>query len=81
MALSAEAPRRPVNKAKDNLTSEQGTQLDQMIKPVRTGPLRNLRHGHIHHSPGYQWWYGQAALDGVCCASNQSCPGFRACQL
>jgi hypothetical protein len=33
MALLAEALRRPVNKAKDNLTSEQGTQLDQMISP------------------------------------------------
>ncbi|NQU62105.1 MAG: hypothetical protein HQ512_13325 [Rhodospirillales bacterium] len=26
--------------------------------------MKSLRLGFAHHSPDYQWWYGQAALDG-----------------
>lgn len=31
---------------------------------MRDQHLRNLRLGLAHQSPDYQWWYGQAALDG-----------------
>ena len=38
--------------------------LNAMLSRMRNGTLTNLRLGLGHHSPDYQWWYGQAALDG-----------------
>lgn len=38
--------------------------LDAMLHAMRDGPLAGLRLGSVHASPDYQWWYGQAALDG-----------------
>ena len=32
---------------------------------MRAGPLAGLRLGTVHHAPDFQWWLGQAALDGA----------------
>ncbi len=40
------------------------TALKAMLARMRLQTLGNLRVGLGHHSPDYQWWYGQAALDG-----------------
>jgi hypothetical protein len=53
-----------VDHARARLSREQGEELDRMVGVMRDGPLRYLWHGLVHHSPDYQWWYGQAALDG-----------------
>ena len=39
-------------------------QLQMMADEMRKRALTSLRLGLGHHSPDYQWWYGQAALDG-----------------
>ena len=38
--------------------------LDQMVDDMQQQSLANLRLGSGHQSPDYQWWHGQAALDG-----------------
>ncbi|MCP4936201.1 MAG: hypothetical protein GY927_18860 [bacterium] len=38
--------------------------LTAMAIKMRQRTLANLRLGLGHQSPDYQWWYGQAALDG-----------------
>ncbi len=40
------------------------TELEAMASRMRNETLASLRQGLGHHSPDYQWWYGQAALDG-----------------
>lgn len=54
-----------VDQVRRHLSPEQMAELDQMVEDMRAGPLRYLWHGLVHHSPDYQWWYGQAALDGA----------------
>lgn len=53
-----------VERERERLSPAQGAELDRMVGVMRDGPLRYLWHGLVHHSPDYQWWYGQAALDG-----------------
>ncbi len=43
---------------------EAARELRRRIKTMRVKSLGNLRLGLAHHSPDFQWWYGQAALDG-----------------
>jgi len=38
--------------------------LKAMLAKMRKRTLNKLRVGLGHQSPDYQWWYGQAALDG-----------------
>ncbi len=44
--------------------AEAAAELERMVEDMRGGALRDLRLGTVHHSPDYQWWFGQAALDG-----------------
>ena len=46
------------------LTEKNTKSLDAKLARMREGAFFNLRLGLGHHSPDYQWWYGQAALDG-----------------
>ena len=39
-------------------------ELRRQVETMRSQSMKSLRHGIVHHSPDYQWWYGQAALDG-----------------
>ncbi|HJO74783.1 MAG TPA: multiheme c-type cytochrome [Rhodospirillales bacterium] len=39
-------------------------ELRGLMKTMETKSLKSLWHGTVHHSPDYQWWFGQAALDG-----------------
>ncbi len=43
---------------------EAAGELRRLVKAMETKSLKSLWHGTVHHSPDYQWWYGQAALDG-----------------
>lgn len=47
------------------LSADEAAELNRGIDDMRQGPLASLGHGVNHHSPDYQWWYGQAALDGA----------------
>ncbi len=47
------------------LTAQEGKELDALLRTMRDGPLTSLRLGTAHQSPDYQWWFGQAALDGA----------------
>lgn len=44
--------------------AQETAQLETMLATMRDTTLRDLRLGLGHQSPDYQWWYGQAALDG-----------------
>jgi hypothetical protein len=59
----AEAAVRSVIKRK-NLSENDIKTLKALLVKMRMGTLGHLRVGLGHHSPDYQWWYGQAALDG-----------------
>jgi mono/diheme cytochrome c family protein len=38
--------------------------IEALLATLRKENLRDLRLGLAHQSPDYQWWLGQAALDG-----------------
>jgi hypothetical protein len=38
--------------------------IEKLLATLRNENLRDLRLGLAHQSPDYQWWLGQAALDG-----------------
>ncbi|MBT3306999.1 MAG: hypothetical protein HN377_11015 [Alphaproteobacteria bacterium] len=39
-------------------------ELRRLLKNMESKSLKSLWHGTVHQSPDYQWWFGQAALDG-----------------
>ncbi|MDP7549222.1 MAG: multiheme c-type cytochrome [Alphaproteobacteria bacterium] len=47
------------------LTDEEVSELYAMLRGMREGALADLRRGTVHQSPDFQWWFGQAALDGA----------------
>ncbi len=53
-----------VKDARKELKGEDLAQIEQMLAKLRDENLRELRLGLAHQSPDYQWWLGQAALDG-----------------
>lgn len=50
--------------ARRELTGEDLTRIETLLATMRDVNLRDLRLGLAHQSPDYQWWLGQAALDG-----------------
>lgn len=50
--------------ARAELSPEALARLEAMVARMRKLSLVNLRLGLAHQSPDYQWWHGQAALDG-----------------
>ena len=48
-----------------NPTTGEAAEFEAMLISMRDGPLTGLRLGTVHHSPDFQWWLGQAALDGA----------------
>ncbi len=53
-----------VGAAREELSGEQLAQVEKLFATLRDSNLRDLRLGLAHQSPDYQWWLGQAALDG-----------------
>ncbi|MFH1869783.1 MAG: hypothetical protein ABIK82_16040 [Pseudomonadota bacterium] len=51
--------------ARKELSGEELAPIEALLATLRTEHLRDLRLGLAHQSPDYQWWLGQAALDGV----------------
>lgn len=45
-------------------SAQETAKLEAMVAAMREVTLRDLRLGLGHQSPDFQWWYGQAALDG-----------------
>jgi mono/diheme cytochrome c family protein len=50
--------------ARRELKGEALAAVEAQFARMRDEHLRNLRLGLAHQSPDYQWWHGQAALDG-----------------
>ena len=50
--------------ARAELHQEPLARLESALLRMRTVSMINLRLGLAHQSPEYQWWHGQAALDG-----------------
>jgi hypothetical protein len=50
--------------ARKELTATELAQVEKLFATLRDDNLRDLRFGLGHQSPDYQWWLGQAALDG-----------------
>ena len=50
--------------ARAELPQEPLARLEADLVRMRTVSMVNLRLGLAHQSPDYQWWHGQAALDG-----------------
>jgi hypothetical protein len=50
--------------ARGELKGEELARIETLLTAMRDAVLRNLRLGLGHQSPDYQWWLGQAALDG-----------------
>ncbi len=50
--------------ARKELTATELAQVEKLFATLRDENLRDLRFGLGHQSPDYQWWLGQAALDG-----------------
>jgi hypothetical protein len=46
------------------LSREESSRIEELLATMRGEHLRDLRLGLAHQSPDYQWWLGQAALDG-----------------
>jgi len=53
-----------VEVARKELTATELAQIEKLFATLRDDNLRELRLGLAHQSPDYQWWLGQAALDG-----------------
>jgi len=41
-----------------------GSRSEALLEHMKSRTLGNLRLGIVHQSPDYEWWHGQAALDG-----------------
>jgi hypothetical protein len=50
--------------ARKEVTGQELAHIDTLLTTLRNENLRDLRLGLAHQSPDYQWWLGQAALDG-----------------
>lgn len=50
--------------ARKEMTTTELAHIEQLLASLRNENLRALRLGLAHQSPDYQWWLGQAALDG-----------------
>ena len=50
--------------ARKETTGEELARIEKLFATLRDKNLRDLRLGLAHQSPDYQWWLGQAALDG-----------------
>lgn len=50
--------------ARKELSGEELVRIEKLFATLRDKNLRDLRLGLAHQSPDYQWWLGQAALDG-----------------
>lgn len=50
--------------ARQELSGADLTRIEKLFTTLRDENLRDLRLGLGHQSPDYQWWLGQAALDG-----------------
>lgn len=50
--------------ARRELAGESLARVEALFTRMRDEHLRDLRLGLAHQSPDYQWWHGQAALDG-----------------
>lgn len=50
--------------ARRELAGEALANIEMLFAKLRDENLRDLRLGLAHQSPDYQWWLGQAALDG-----------------
>lgn len=53
-----------VELARKEMTATELAQIEKLFATLRDENLRELRLGLGHQSPDYQWWLGQAALDG-----------------
>lgn len=53
-----------VEMARKEMTATELAQVEKLFATLRDENLRDLRLGLAHQSPDYQWWLGQAALDG-----------------
>jgi hypothetical protein len=50
--------------ARKEMTATELARIEKLLATLRDENLRDLRLGLGHQSPDYQWWLGQAALDG-----------------
>lgn len=50
--------------ARKEMTATELARIEKQFATLRDDSLRELRLGLAHQSPDYQWWLGQAALDG-----------------
>ncbi|MBI5109910.1 MAG: hypothetical protein HZA62_14325 [Rhodocyclales bacterium] len=50
--------------ARRETAGEELARIESLFATLRDKNLRELRLGLAHQSPDYQWWLGQAALDG-----------------
>ena len=53
-----------VETARKELMGEDLARIEKLLTTLRDKDLQHLRLGLAHQSPDYQWWLGQAALDG-----------------
>jgi len=53
-----------ISEAEDAAGADPDAEVGELLAAMRNRSLRNLRLGIAHQSPDYQWWFGQAALDG-----------------
>jgi hypothetical protein len=53
-----------VELARKEVSAAELAQIEKLLATLREENLRDLRLGLAHQSPDYQWWLGQAALDG-----------------
>ena len=53
-----------VELARKEMTATELARIEKLFATLRDENLRDLRLGLGHQSPDYQWWLGQAALDG-----------------
>jgi len=53
-----------VELARKEMTATELAQVEKLFATLKDENLRDLRLGLAHQSPDYQWWLGQAALDG-----------------
>ena len=50
--------------ARTEISGEELAHVEKLFVTLHDGNLSDLRLGLAHQSPDYQWWLGQAALDG-----------------
>ncbi len=53
-----------VAEARKEMIATELARIEKLLATLKDEHLRDLRLGLAHQSPDYQWWLGQAALDG-----------------